>query len=119
MQRVGVGRLGSDVGAPTRSEGLHELGVKCRRLGAGRLKFGPELRNNDDTAVDTSSAPAAATAVVCADAAALAALTAEPTPDKLDAASATASGTANTNDIARSQDRHKTHVARRIALYRN
>jgi hypothetical protein len=37
--------------------------------------------------------------VVLADAAALAALTAEPRPVKLDAASATVSGTANTNDI--------------------
>jgi hypothetical protein len=57
------------------------------------------VENTAAIAADTSSAAAAATAVVCADAAALAALTAEPRPVKPDAASATVSGTANTNDI--------------------
>jgi hypothetical protein len=47
--------------------------------------------------------------VVCADAAALAALTAEPRPVKLDAASAMVSGTANTNDIEYLPSSYETH----------
>jgi hypothetical protein len=69
LQRVGVGGLGRGVGARTRSEGLDELGVKRRSLGADRLNCCPYPPNNAAIAPDTSSAPAATTAVVCADAA--------------------------------------------------
>ncbi|BBX72597.1 hypothetical protein MSHI_05030 [Mycobacterium shinjukuense] len=55
--------------------------------------------NNAETAADTSSAPAAATAVVGNAAAALAWTITEPTLDNSAAAAWTNSGATNTNDI--------------------